>query len=149
MTGSDLQSHPSGLRASALPVQPAPAAQATSLAALLDHDLARFAMTFDGYAQFGERWSETLRARHEEWERDGTLPRDIGALRGLLSLTFREERFVELDAVGDASDAAAHGAGGVASDRITNERRQHEAFKHAILARLRELVDAAEAAERN
>jgi hypothetical protein len=125
----------------AIPAQPPLADEATSLAALLDNDLAPFAMTFDGFEHFGEHWAETLQARVEEFEDRGTLPRDIAALRGLLSLAFREERFLELDgshSVVDADGTVAHEVDPV--DAITDARRAHERFKHALLARIRELA---------
>lgn len=133
----------STLRLDDLPPQPAPVDDAQTLGELIGGtDLVRFAHSFDGYEQFGERWGEVLTARREEWEERGTLPRDVDALRGLLYLTFRQERFVELDdavTIRDADDHVIHAA---EPDRITDARREHERFKHAILAKLRELVDA-------
>lgn len=123
-----------------LPQQPAPVDEATTLGDLLDDDLARFAMTYDGYAHYGDHATTTLSARREEWEREGTLPRDIDALRGLLFLAFRSERFVELDdafTVTDEDGTVVHAAD---PHLITDDRREHERFKHALLARIRELV---------
>lgn len=136
------QQHPR-LRAEDLPAQPVPVDEARTLGELIGNgDLARFAHTFDGYEHFGERWGAILTARHEEWLEAGTLPRDVDALRGLLFLTFRQERFVELDdavTIRDADDRVVHAA---QPDLITDARREHERFKHALLAKLRELVTA-------
>ena len=129
------------LRAVDVPAPPAGADDATTLGQLLgDGELARFAMTFDGYAHFGEHWAEVLAAREEEWREARTLPRDVDALRGLLFLAFRQERFLELDdavTIRDDEGVVTHEA---QPDLITPARREHEAFKHAILAKLRELL---------
>ncbi|MDO9353563.1 MAG: hypothetical protein Q7T55_07700 [Solirubrobacteraceae bacterium] len=132
----------------AIPSQPPSVDEASSLASLLDNDLARFAMTFDGVEQFGEHWPEALQARIEEWEDRATLPRDLDALRGLLSLAVREERFLELDgshSVVDDDGTVVHEAD--PADAITEARRAHERFKHALLARIRELAAEPAAAE--
>ena len=128
--------NPMPLDLASIPPQPAPAAAATHLGDLESEALTRFAMTFDGCAHFGERWKEILRARHEEWEEQGTLPRDVDALRGLLFLAFREEHLLMLDGPG----ATPAEPGMDQPGDITPERRAHEAFKHALLARVRELV---------
>lgn len=123
-----------------IPPQPPSVDDATTLAELLDNDLPRFALSFDGYEHFGDHWLETLGARNEEWAENGTLPRDLAAVRGLLSLTFREERFLELDgthSVVDADGTVEHEAD---QHAITDARRQHERFKHALLARIRQLA---------
>lgn len=140
MTESDAVHEAPPLRTEALPEQPPSVDEATTLSALLGNELPRFAMTFDGYAFYGERWAEIMHARREEWERGGTLPRDVDALRALLFLAFRQERFLELDdatTIRDADDNVTHEA---QPEHITEARREHERFKHAILARMRELV---------
>ncbi|MBJ7470008.1 MAG: hypothetical protein JHD16_01845 [Solirubrobacteraceae bacterium] len=134
------QSHPP-LRAEDLPAQPPSVDEAQTLSELLrGDDLGRFAMTFDGYAHFGERWGEVLAARREEWEEARTLPRDASALRALLFLTFRQERFLELDDAVTVRDADGNVTHAAAPELITDARREHERFKHALLAKLRELA---------
>lgn len=123
-----------------LPAQPAPVDEAATLRELLDDDLARFAMTYDGYAHYGDHATTTLSARREEWERAGTLPRDVDALRGLLFLAYRSERFVELDDAVTITDAGGNVTHAAEPDRITDARREQERFKHALLARIRELI---------
>lgn len=133
---------------STIPPQPPPADEARTLSALLANDLPRFAMTFDGFEHFGEHWARTLQARTEEWQSTGALPRDLEALRGLLSLTFREERYLELDgahSVIDADGTVAHEPD--PAEVITDARRAHERFKHALLARIRELASQPAPAE--
>ncbi len=129
------------LRAEELPPQPPSVDDAQTLSELIGgEELIRFAMSFDGYEQFGDHWGEILAARREEWQEAGTLPRDVDALRGLLFLTFRQERFVELDdgvTIRDADDHVTHAA---QPELITDARREHERFKHALLGKIRELV---------
>ena len=131
------------LRAEDLPAQPPSVDDAQTLTELLgDFELGRFAMSFDGYEHFGDRWGEILTARREEFEDAGTLPRDVDALRALLFLTFRQERFVELDDGVTFHDADGNLTHAAQPELITDARREHERFKHALLAKLRELVAA-------
>ncbi|MDQ8045039.1 MAG: hypothetical protein REI11_10565 [Patulibacter sp.] len=125
-----------------LPLQPTPVDEAATLSELLASDeLARFSMTFDGYEFYGEHSTAVLVARREEWEREGTLPRDVDAVRGLLFLAFRHERFVELDDGFTITDAVGEVVHRPDPERITHARREHERFKHALLERIRELLD--------
>lgn len=129
------------LSADELPAQPAPVDEARTLSELTGGDeLIRFAMSFDGYEHFGDRWGEILAARREEWEEAGTLPRDVDALRALLFLTFRQERFVELDDGVTFHDEDGNVSHAAQPELITDARREQERFKHALLAKLRELV---------
>jgi hypothetical protein len=124
-----------------LPPQPAPADAATRLSELLGNDLARFAMTFDGYEHFGDHWPEIYAARREEFDAAGTLPRDVDALRGLLFLAFRSERFTELDDSATITDVDGNVVHAAEPERITDARRDLERFKHALLARMRTLIE--------
>lgn len=124
-----------------LPPQPSSVDTFATLGELLGDDaLARFAMTFAGYEYYGEHATEVLSARREEWEREGTLPRDVDALRGLLFLAFRHERFVELDDAFTVTSSDGDVLHTPDPQRITEARREHERFKHALLARIRALV---------
>lgn len=132
----------SALRPQDLPPQPPPVDEARTRTTLDgDGSLVRFAMSFDGYAHLGDRWPEILTARLEEWREERTLPRDLDTLRALLFLTFSQERFIELDdtlTVRDTEGAVLHGP---SLDQITDARREHERFKHALLTKIREIVE--------
>lgn len=132
----------SAFRLEDLPPQP-PSVDEARTRAELDGDgsLVRFALSFDGYAHLGDRWPEILEARVEEWREERKLPRDLDTLRALLFLTFSQERLIVLDdtlMVRDDDGALLHAPD---VEQITDARREHERFKHALLAKIRELVD--------
>lgn len=102
--------------------------------------IAEFAHTFDGYAHFGEQWSERFNTARERFVETGDLPVDLDDLRACLFCEFRMDRFTWGDDV-TLSEPDAEGIRHIGGNPDF-EGSPTQQYRRAIIARVRALLES-------